>query len=301
MSPVALFFASGESLYPGTALLLIAVATRISRRSLIVWLGRISTWVGIAFMIMACPPFSWGIDVFFGVLFLAWLLSGSPRGATSGWDVSRIAITVAFAIALLALSTLEIRHRRWPAIHGERSDHVVVIGDSISAGLGSGVPPWPQMLHEMTGAGIKNLSKPGATVTDGLAMAKFVVPEDHLVLIELGGNDLISGERSDDFERSLDALLAKLASPSRTLIMFELPLLPNVVRYGEIQRSLAGKYGVWLIPKRCIAKVLSGKDATSDGLHLTDAGARRMESLVAQILLPVLTFQRTPTTPATRP
>jgi lysophospholipase L1-like esterase len=70
--------------------------------------------------------------------------------------------------------------------------------------------------------------------------------------------------------------------------MFELPLLPQRIAYGQIQRRLAEKYGVWLIPKRFFVRVISGKDATSDGLHLTALGAQRMASLVAQVLSPVL-------------
>jgi hypothetical protein len=127
-------------------------------------------------------------------------------------------------------------------------------------------------MQEMTGAKITNLSKPGATMMDGLSLANRVTEQDHLVLIELGGNDLISGEQSRDFGRSLEGLLARLASPTRTIVMFELPLLPQMVSYGQVQRRLAKRYGAWLIPKRCLTTVISGKDATSDGLHLTELG-----------------------------
>jgi hypothetical protein len=82
------------------------------------------------------------------------------------------------------------------------------------------------------------------------------------------------------------SLLAKLARPGRTLIMFELPLLPHVIRYGQIQRRLASKYAVLLVPKRCLAAVISGQDATTDGLHLTDVGAHRMADLVRRIVRP---------------
>jgi acyl-CoA thioesterase I len=130
--------------------------------------------------------------------------------------------------------------------------------------------------------------KAGRNHGDGLAMADRVTQQDRLVLIELGGNDFISGEPSEDFERSLEGVLAKLDSPKRTIVMFELPLLPEMVTYGRVQRRLARRYGVWLIPKRCLTAVISGKDATSDGLHLTDVGTHRMASLVAQVLSPVL-------------
>ena len=88
--------------------------------------------------------------------------------------------------------------------------------------------------------------------------------------------------------QGLDATLSALAAPGRTVAMFELPLLPHKIAYGQIQRRLAAKYGVFLIPKRYLADVVSGADATSDGLHLSNLGARRMAHLVAQALSHVL-------------
>ena len=70
--------------------------------------------------------------------------------------------------------------------------------------------------------------------------------------------------------------------------MFELPLLPHKVAYGQIQRRLASKYNVALIPKHYFTEVLGDANATSDGLHLSTAGARHMAVLVAKVLAPVL-------------
>ena len=191
-------------------------------------------------------------------------------------------------LLLFALPAVEFPHRRMPVLIGGASNHLVVIGDSISSGLATRVPPWPIVLQGMTGAEVRNLSRPGALVSDGVAMAQRVTADDRLVLIELGGNDLIAGEPSDVFAQELDTVLAKLAASGRTIIMFELPLLPDRIAYGRIQRRLASKYAVWLIPKRYLTAVLAGQDATSDGLHLTDVGAGRMAALVARVLRPVL-------------
>jgi lysophospholipase L1-like esterase len=123
-------------------------------------------------------------------------------------------------------------------------------------------------------------------------MAERLTPEDHVVLIEIGGNDLLEGVPSEEFGKALDALLSKVSAPGRMVVMFELPLFPHRIAYGRIQRGLAAKYGLWLIPKRCFAKVIGGANATSDGLHLSDEGTRRMAALVAQALSPVLRPER---------
>ena len=119
-------------------------------------------------------------------------------------------------------------------------------------------------------------------------MAAQITPGDHLVLIEIGGNDLLSGVSSAEFGRNLELLLSKLAVPGRTMVMFELPLLPNAIAYGRIQRRLASNYGVWLIPKHYFVEVIGGANATLDGLHLSQNGARQMALLMAKVLSPML-------------
>jgi acyl-CoA thioesterase I len=302
VNPAVLYFASGESLYFGAVLLLLAVAASpYLRRSWLLRSRNIAVWLALAMIVMACPPFSWIIDAMFGVSFFLWFVAWNktPERCWTGLRVATMAVLLAL---LLALAVMELRHRTMPAIEGEPSDHLVVIGDSISAGLDARVSPWPVVMQRTAGVQVRNLSRPGATMADGLALADGVTHEDHLILIELGGNDLIAGEPSDVFARGLEALLAKLAVPGRTVVMFELPLLPPRIAYGQIQRQLAAKYGVPLIPKRYLTGVIAGKDATLDGLHLTDIGARRMALVVAQVLSPVLRARPVqPTIPATHP
>jgi hypothetical protein len=107
-------------------------------------------------------------------------------------------------------------------------------------------------------------------------------------LIEIGGNDLLSGMSSAEFGEGLDSVLASLSRPGRTLVMFELPLLPHKIGFGRVQRRLSAKYRVCLIPKHFFTSVLGGADATSDGLHLSESGAQQMETLVARLLSRVL-------------
>jgi acyl-CoA thioesterase I len=125
-------------------------------------------------------------------------------------------------------------------------------------------------------------------VSEGLLIARGLKDDDHLVLIEMGGNDLLMGVSSEDYGKTLDALLSKVATPNRIVVMFELPLLPNKIAYGQIQRRLSAKYRVSLIPKRYFASVIGDASATTDGLHLSDSGAQRMASLVAQALSSLL-------------
>jgi lysophospholipase L1-like esterase len=295
MNPAAVYLASGDSLYPGAVLLVSAVAwTSLPARGPRL-LQSLMTWLGLAMIVIASPPISGWAAAIFVVAFLVWLNTTNRVGVGSRWLWVRVTATCALLTWLLAVPVSELLHRRMPLIGGQASDRLVVIGDSISSGIDAHTPAWPTLFQLRTGIAVRNLSRPGANVVEARGMAPQVKPQDTLILIEIGGNDLLSGTSAAEFGQGLDSLLSSLAAPGRTLVMFELPLLPHKTGYGKVQRRLSSKYGVLLIPKHFFTRVLSGADATSDGLHLSESGAGRMSALVEWTLSPVLR----PTQPAT--
>ena len=68
--------------------------------------------------------------------------------------------------------------------------------------------------------------------------------------------------------------------------MLELPLPPFYNSFGLIQRKLARKYGVKLVPKRVFLSVLAGGGATLDSIHLSQAGHQQMANVVWEIVGP---------------
>jgi acyl-CoA thioesterase I len=285
MNPVALYFASGESFYLGAALLLLVIAVSpFTNRPWLLRLRNVGTW--LALVVMACPPFALIVDLIFLAALVLWFIASNR--SSGRWLKSRPVATPVLVVLVLVLTAIEFSHRKMPIITGKPGDHLAVIGDSISSGIDPRIPAWPLVLQQANGIAVRNLARPGAQSSEGLTMAEKLTPEDHVVLIEIGGNDLLEGVPSDEFGRALDALLSKVIAPGRTVVMFELPLFPHKMAYGRIQRGLAAKYGVWLIPKRFFVEVIGGANATSDGLHLSDEGTRRMAALVAQAFSPVL-------------
>jgi acyl-CoA thioesterase I len=289
MSRIALYFASGESFYAGAATLVLATAVSpLLKHRWMLQLRNIATWLALALIVMACPTFAWSVDLIFVAVFAAWYVLSNRSLQSSGTSKPRLAVGAALIVLLSTLSVSEFSHRSMPVITGAPSDHLVVIGDSISSGIDASISPWPVVLEKSTGIRVRTLARPGALAADAKNFAKEVLPDDRVVLVEIGGNDLLSDVPSRQFGQDLDATLARLTAPGRTVVMFELPLFPNKIAYGQIQRRLAARYGVWLIPKRYFTDVIGGAGATSDGLHLSKVGARRMARLVAQALSRVL-------------
>lgn len=124
----------------------------------------------------------------------------------------------------------------------------------------------------------------GATASSALKSAKSQSIKSQLVVVEIGGNDLLGSTTSPQFARDLDALLAHLAAEDRQLIMFELPLPPFYHEYGRIQRSVAAKHNVALVPKRVFLSVLAGSDSTLDTIHLSQSGHQFMADCVWHLI-----------------
>ncbi len=289
MSRLALYFVSGESLYLGATLLLVAViAPAFLKR---VWMLRARNalaWAACALIVMACPPFSLLVLLIFVAVFVVWFITSNQSSASPTTIRWQTGSRVVLAAMVLILPAIEFTHRKMPTIKANSSDHLVVIGDSISSGIDPHIDAWPLVFQKICGVEVKNLARPGAQVAEALLIAGDLKDADHLVLIEIGGNDLLMGVSAEEYDRTLDTLLSKVAAPNRTVVMFELPLFPNRIAFGRIQRRLSAKYHVALIPKRYFAQVLGDANATTDGLHLSVFGTRRMVELVAEILSPPL-------------
>jgi hypothetical protein len=175
-------------------------------------------WVAVAFMVMACPPFALVVDVIFFALFVLWFITSNQSSASQTSMRLQRGSTLVLAVLLIVLPAIELSHRRMPRTTGSVIDHLVVIGDSISSGIDPHLEAWPLVLQQTCRVGVRNLARPGAQVTEGLLMARGLTEGDHLVLIEIGGNDLLMAVSSDEYGKALDAFLSKVAAPNRTVL-----------------------------------------------------------------------------------
>ena len=133
---------------------------------------------------------------------------------------------------------------------------------------------------------ISRTCAPGATVANALDRAATTELGPGIVLLEIGGNDLLGSTSADAFAENLEKLLQRVQCEGRQIVMFELPLFPFRGEFGRIQRRLARKYGALLVPKRILISVLTGPGATLDTIHLSSTGHQRMADTVWSIIEP---------------
>ena len=166
---------------------------------------------------------------------------------------------------------------------------IYVLGDSLASGGFGERTPWPQLLREKVHIPVTNLAL--ASADTALAIEREVplmgpaADARELVLVEIGGNDMLDGVAPLAFSTNLDELLAA-ATDGREALMLELPLLPGRLLHGSIQRRQARRHGVRLIPKRILARVLTTPGLTSDGIHLTQEGHDALADAIARHITP---------------
>lgn len=195
------------------------------------------------------------------------------------WSVVGKIQLIGCAVWLLLCCCFELPYLRFVPPSHDISE-ILVIGDSVTAGLNEGEDTWPQKVARDAAVNVFDASQPGATLKSARGQNKLFADRPGLVILEIGGNDLLEGLPVAAFEQELNQLLTEVTQAGRSVVMFELPLPPFSRGYGWAQRRQALRHGVSLIPKRQFANVLTTTGATVDGIHLSSQG----QTLIAQLI-----------------
>ncbi|MPZ18707.1 MAG: arylesterase [Luteitalea sp.] len=177
---------------------------------------------------------------------------------------------------------------------------IVVLGDSIAAGLGLGAhEAFPAVVQqqldeagydfEVVAAGVS-----GDTSAGGLRRLDWVLEGDVRVLVlELGGNDGLRGLTVAQMKQNLGAIIERAQARDIDVLLCGMEAPPNFgVSYtAEFRRAfqdLARTPGVRLLP--FVLEDVAGVPALNqaDGIHPNAEGARRVAGNVWKVLEPLL-------------
>ena len=198
MNPLGLMFLDGTALFAGLAVVLAAGAMFVrSGTGLLRPISTVLLLAGFAAVLLSAVPLpSW--------LYALWILPagavlvlGNLPGAAPVLRFRAFAVLLAASAAILLV---ELPHLRAPRIRLAADQSVYVVGDSISAGIGSGERCWPEVLAASTSLRVVNLAVPGATTQSALAQLPRIAESNAVVLLEIGGNDLLDRIDADTFE-----------------------------------------------------------------------------------------------------
>lgn len=194
--------------------------------------------------------------------------------------------------ALLALPLLV-----WggPAL-AARGKVVTILGDSITAGLGlPAAQALPAQLHlALNRRGVANVVRgagvSGDTTAGGAARIDFSVqPDTAVVVVALGGNDLLTGTEPRVVRANLDRILKRLQARRMGVVLAGIQAPPQIGRryaqeFNAVFPAAAKAHHVTFYPNLLAGVARNPKLNQADGMHPNAAGVR----VIADGLAPVV-------------
>jgi acyl-CoA thioesterase I len=199
-------------------------------------------------------------------------------------------------LALMAAGTASAET---PAIAPARPIKMVVLGDSLSAGLGlPATAAFPARLQKaLKSKGIEvdmiNAGVSGDTTSGGRDRLDWSVPEGtEAVILELGANDALRGVDPKVTRSALTDILTRLKARGTAVLLCGMVAPPNYgsdysARFNAIYPELAQSFGVPLYPFFLEGVATEAKLNQADGMHPTAEG---VDTIVRNILPTVQAF-----------
>lgn len=176
---------------------------------------------------------------------------------------------------------------------------VVAFGDSLYAGYnldqGKGLAPVLERL--LTAHGVKaqvvNAGVSGDTTAAGLARLAFTLDglprKPDLVLVGLGGNDMLRGLSPKETRANLDAILADLQKRGIAVLLTGMIASPNMgpdyaAAFNPIYPDLAKRYGATLYPFMLDGVIGNRALQLPDGIHPNDKGVAIIAARIAPLV-----------------
>ncbi|HET6246948.1 MAG TPA: GDSL-type esterase/lipase family protein [Tepidisphaeraceae bacterium] len=242
----------------------------------------IATTMAIALIVISAAPLPLWFYGVWAVTALAWLATPLFKRR---FVIVAVDLMLSFMTALAAY--VEFTHTVRPVPPAGSFSRLYVVGDSISAGLGQEHgKTWPVLIAAEHHVNIVDLSHAGATIAEATRRVEGTKLADGLVILEIGGNDMLGHAKPERFAEDLELLAEKVEGPARRLVMLELPLLPFDNAYGLVQRRIAARHHITLIPRRFFVDVLQAPGATVDGIHLSAGGQRLLAKMIWSFIAP---------------
>jgi acyl-CoA thioesterase I len=199
-------------------------------------------------------------------------------------------------VLIMGLMTAEMAFAQTSAAGQARPIKMVVLGDSLSAGLGlSGSAAFPERLQKsLETKGIKvdmiNAGVSGDTASGGRDRLEWSVPDGtDAVILELGANDALRGTDPHVTRSALTDILTRLKARKIAVLLCGMLAPPNygsdyAARFNAIYPDLAKSFGVPLYPFFLAGVAADATLNQPDGLHPTAEGV----DVIVKNILPMV-------------
>lgn len=165
---------------------------------------------------------------------------------------------------------------------------IVVLGDSIASGHGAGPgEAFPELLAAQLDTEVINQGVPGDTAENGLdRVDAALAAEPWLVIVELGGNDILNRVPPERTEAALRSILQRLLAANVVPMLVEVEV-PFAGRYAEIYGKLADEFNVPVVDD-ALGDILLDPALKSDPIHPNAQGQVVLAEAVADEIEPLI-------------
>jgi lysophospholipase L1-like esterase len=168
----------------------------------------------------------------------------------------------------------------------EPHDVIVAFGDSLTHGTGASAgEAYPAVLAALTGRSVINAGVPGDTTSSGLERLPAVLDEHkpRLVLLCLGGNDMLKKQHEAATENNLRLLVKTIRASGADVLLIGVPEPRLFGGTPDFYERLAEELGIPL-EQDVFSRVLKDNRLKSDPIHANAAGYRLVAERLAERL-----------------
>ena len=181
---------------------------------------------------------------------------------------------------------------------------ILIIGDSLSAGLGVTYnQTWPSLLQDRLNKQdysirVVNASISGDTTSGGVQRLPKLLDKytPEIVVIELGGNDGLRGTSIKSIENNLRLMIELALNYDAKILLIGMQLPPNygnvyATSFQNIFPQLAIEYKIGLVERliqRMMNETWQQNLMQMDGIHPTAGGHAQIEKIIWDSLQPLL-------------
>jgi len=191
-----------------------------------------------------------------------------------------------------------------PAAVAATRPRIVVLGDSLTAGLGLAArDAYPALLQQRVDSSglnfeVINAGVSGDTSAGGLERLDWALQGDvRILVVALGGNDALRALPAEELKRNLAQIIERAQARGIAVLLAGMEAPPNfgrdyIVSFHSVYPALAKQYHVAFVP--FLLQGVAGNDSLNqrDGIHPTAAGARIVADSVWAALKPLAEGQK---------
>jgi acyl-CoA thioesterase-1 len=168
---------------------------------------------------------------------------------------------------------------------------IVCLGDSITSGVGAAGQSYPGLLADKLGTEVINAGVPGDTSEDGLRRVDEVLDQDPwMVIVELGGNDILRQMTPARSEAALRTILDRLLAARVVPVLVEIEV-PFRGKYAEVFERIDDDYDIPIV-EDTLGEILLDADLKADPIHPNAAGQKILAEAIADVVEPIVEARR---------